>query len=878
MLLVERDVILDHLNSLSKLTKIGHDSNVVLIDGGVGVGKTAILTCFADLAHSRGAVVLAAAGSPAQGEVAAGVLAQLLGAAVPEPRWAQLLEWLADSVAAASLPHRAETFDARVLHRVSCGLTTMAREAHLVVCIDDIQHIDAVSAQFMLHFIRASAGMPVTFVLTETPGVPGGGAELHDCLARHKRMHRFTLRPLSPDGVRAVLTEALGPAVGGLTERAVWLTGGNPLLLFALTTDLRETADRQVAPGTVTPGEIFQRAYRSCLRASGELARSVVTTLAVLGDAATSLLVARLTKTDIAAVETVADSLNQDGLLSWPRFRHPAARDAVLAGADRGELAALHSAAARVLFETGAPAREVARHLVASGMADEPFAGPVLAESAEQALLTGQVEDANTYLYAVDWQGTDEPEQVDADLALSTVEWRINPTAAVRRLPRLASAVIEGRLVDHRAVAVAENLLWHGEVADAEHAFVALAGSVGTADVATRAAFAEAVSLLAHTFPGVHQRLGTTLPQVEAEADQPQPGLDASSCSLLTFGRARWLRHDEQALAAADTVLRNTPVNEGTLARLMAAVATLVAADRGDQAVRWCEHLRRAIDGRHGPAWRVVLDGLRGVVALRGGRLADAETHARAALSGMPASVWGVAVAVPLATALSAATAQGRRAEATELVEQSVPALVFESVFGLDYLAACGEYHLASHQFRIALDTFTQCGELAAAWGTDLPGLPSWRLGAARASLGLGDRERARRLLEEELGDTPSRDRGASLRLLATVNRRPVEVDPEPEHDLPLPRSAQGRHGMPTGDGRTRVTTLTEAERRVSAMAAQGSSNKEIAEALSITVSTVEQHLTRSYRKLAIRRRRDLPHRLLAVQSETDSADRRWVG
>ena len=39
----------------------------------------------------------------------------------------------------------------------------------------------------------------------------------------------------------------------------------------------------------------------------------------------------------------------------------------------------------------------------------------------------------------------------------------------------------------------------------------------------------------------------------------------------------------------------------------------------------------------------------------------------------------------------------------------------------------------------------------------------------------------------------------------------------------------------------------------MAALAAQGSTNREIAAELYITVSTVEQHLTRVYRKLNIR-------------------------
>ncbi|MCX5209943.1 AAA family ATPase [Kitasatospora sp. NBC_00240] len=51
---------------------------------------------------------------------------------------------------------------------------------------------------------------------------------------------------------------------------------------------------------------------------------------------------------------------------------------------------------------------------------------------------------------------------------------------------------------------------------------------------------------------------------------------------------------------------------------------------------------------------------------------------------------------------------------------------------------------------------------------------------------------------------------------------------------------------------------LSDAERRVAGLAARGLTNREIARKLYITVSTVEQHLTRVYRKLGVRRRVDL--------------------
>ena len=47
---------------------------------------------------------------------------------------------------------------------------------------------------------------------------------------------------------------------------------------------------------------------------------------------------------------------------------------------------------------------------------------------------------------------------------------------------------------------------------------------------------------------------------------------------------------------------------------------------------------------------------------------------------------------------------------------------------------------------------------------------------------------------------------------------------------------------------------LTDTERQVAALASEGRTNKEIAAALYMGVSTVEAHLSRVYRKLGVRR------------------------
>ena len=61
---------------------------------------------------------------------------------------------------------------------------------------------------------------------------------------------------------------------------------------------------------------------------------------------------------------------------------------------------------------------------------------------------------------------------------------------------------------------------------------------------------------------------------------------------------------------------------------------------------------------------------------------------------------------------------------------------------------------------------------------------------------------------------------------------------------------------------------LTETERRVAELAAQGRTNKEIAAQLYMGVSTVEAHLSHVYRKLGIRSRTELAGRVATPVDE----------
>lgn len=69
-----------------------------------------------------------------------------------------------------------------------------------------------------------------------------------------------------------------------------------------------------------------------------------------------------------------------------------------------------------------------------------------------------------------------------------------------------------------------------------------------------------------------------------------------------------------------------------------------------------------------------------------------------------------------------------------------------------------------------------------------------------------------------------------------------------------------------------RHAPLTPAELRVAALAARGCVNREIAERLFITPSTVEQYLTRVFKKLGITGRDFLPTSLSVVSQEDRGA------
>ncbi|MFJ9562313.1 AAA family ATPase [Streptomyces fuscichromogenes] len=160
--------------------------------------------------------------------------------------------------------------------------------------------------------------------------------------------------------------------------------------------------------------------------------------------------------------------------------------------------------------------------------------------------------------------------------------------------------------------------------------------------------------------------------------------------------------------------------------------------------------------------------------------------------------------------------------------------------------AAEGEHRIAAGLFREAAESFRR---------SDLPVEHAWTLvaGAPSACAAHGTQQALEWLdtagkAARACGAQRIREEAARVRIL-----------------LPAPRAATGTTTVATAqDASTPVTValLTEREREIAELAAEGRRTKEIAELLFVSTRTVETHLGRVYRKLDIPSRAALPQAL----------------
>lgn len=817
----------------------------------------------------------------------------------------------------SQIPHR-------VMDGLSAILLDLADRSPLLLGIDDLQYADEASLQSLLFFFRRLRSARVLVVLSEAVDSELEHSLFRtECLSL-PYCRRIRLAPLSPDGVAEILDERLGEQ-GGRDVAPAWhaVSGGNPALIHALLEDweLPAGATPEESPEEeLVVGRAFSQAMLNCLyRCEPRLLR-VCQALAVAGESGSAALVARLVGMEPETTAQAIAELDAAGLLDHGRFRHPAAASAVRGNLDPAARAEMHLRVARCLHDDGAPATSIARHLVAAGGTAGDWGPPILQEAAESLLSDDHVELAVACLELAHRACADEEQRATSLSMLARAEWRVNPSVVGRYLPQLAAAAREGHLRGRHAAALIRYLLWYGQTDEARAILKLLDGPrADQPDNDTEAELRFSRLWISCAYPALAAGIAPLPDPAEIKSISPSAataGMRAASVlrsTLVDGAKGRWI-------VGAEKVLEGSRLADETAENLGIALFTLIYADQLDKASYWYDILMKEAATRQAPWWQAMLASLRAEISLRQGDLLSAKRHADAALTHVSPKSWGVAVGVPLASLVKSLTAMGMYDEAASYLDQPVTDAMFQTRFGLHYLHSRGHYYLAKGRFYAALDDFLTCGELMTSWRIDLPALVSWRNDAAEGYLRLGKPAQAEKLVNDQLsmlGGTRSRTRGISLRLLAAASesrRRPqllieaAEVLQECDDRFELARVladlSQAYHAL---DDMTRartmmrrawhaakecraemlcqellpnlaknnidaplvtpvsvdkITTLTSAERRVAVLAAQGRSNRDIAKELYVTVSTVEQHLTRVYRKLKVTRREGLPLRL----------------
>lgn len=794
-------------------------------------------------------------------------------------------------------------------HALLSLVVEAARAQPLALVVDDAQWCDEPSLRVLARLAaRADAMSLLVVVATRPPGDPGAAAGtdgLRDAAGA------IVLRPgpLSDAAAARLVRSMTADASDEECAACQAASRGNPLFLRELARALRTSSSPDAGRVPRSIAAAVERRLASLSDAAGTLAEAV----AILEPRATLARCAQLADLPWPVAVAAADELvaaavvtHDDALV----FVHPVVRSAVHDAIAPARRADLHATAAAALHEDGVELDSVAAHLLQAPARADQAVVDRLAAAAGAAMSRGATDAAIAYLRrAAAEPPSPGPGRADLLLALGHAEMtvgamdaaendlrRVIDAAEVEPETRLRAAMALGqvmsagdrlaegvRLLDaelERAGAVDDDL--HGR-AETVLLNVARMDADANATVATRA---ERLRLLVRDG-------GDATPEQLATAAAAEAQAGASADLTADVGR--------RALEGMGGRPGVDALSFGQAAR------ALIAADRLDTAAA---ALRTEIDVSRRRGVRFTVGFLVAMLAearYRAGALPEAEQLMREALS--PDMRWEVGRAAMLSVLVKTLLEQGKVDEAGALITTVVldgasapPSQRYPVIMGLQ---ARGRWRLATGDHTGALLDFESCGPRLAACAEPNPALVEWRSDAAWALLALGQPDRARALAADELARartygaarpiaialralaaaSPPAERDAQLRTaLTTLERssaRLVEAEVHADLGIALGRGAEAREHLtvaleladlcgaqplarrarralsragarPRRAARTGPAALTAAERRVVALAADGLTNRAIAEQLVVTVRTVELHLTNSYRKLGI--------------------------
>lgn len=889
---------------------------VVVLQGVAGTGKTALIDEFGDRARGAGARLLRASGASTECSLSLGIVRQLFTGEVFDRDTAAMVGGLLDHQLLADAASDGVS-RSRVLDGLATAVLELAGQNSVVIAIDDAQYLDAFSQDWLIYLIRRAGLARILIVVgwRDASEIATSNSRLLCAeFSQQPYFRQLRLTPLSPTGVAELMTERLlESGAAELAAKAHQLTGGNPLLLHALLEDSR-AATGDGPPAELNTGPELERAVQLVLRRCDPVTLRVAGAIAVIGEPTWFALLGRLVGAAPDRVAVALRVLTQIGLVEAGRIRHPIIASAVLntfSAADRSEL---RWRAADLLKACGADSLTIAEHFVASGRLDDPSAVPNLVEGAQQALEKGYPRRAAELLRLAYQVDTDARRRVEVLALLLRAEWRVDLGASVGHLSELTDAMLSGQLRGRHATMPIIIMLVQGRVDDVCSVLSRLAAD-SPPDSRPSWEFEMMQMRLADMYPGV---FGRAAGESRTNGTPTMPPGAIGYRLLEHFQSTHHQGATEERLIQADEAFWQQPLTEINLLPIVLALHTMIRVERLEEAERRCRGLILACLDLQAPTWHALFCAIAAEIALRRGSLSVAATRAVAVLELIPVAELGVLAGVPLSTLLTAQTLQGKHDEAARTLALPVPDVMFATPFGLLYLLARGRHYVERGLAQVALDDFQAVGDLLERWEMAETGALPWRTEMAAAHLQLGDREAAARYAREQLRligrEGQLRVRGRTLRLLAatlelrlrpSVLRHAVDVLHRSGDKFELARALAALHDAYTqlgeaGQARSvarkansirqaffteqparqvgasdvpeeteeaeetevDMLVLSDAERRVAKFAAKGMTNREIAGRLYLTTSTIEQHLTRIYRKLGVRSRVQLLSRL----------------
>lgn len=919
---MERDVELERVGAA-----VATFGGVLVIEGEAGIGKSALLRVAVELAREGGARVLGARGGVLERDFGYGVARQLfervLRAASPvvRRRWLAGAAALAAPVLGLEAPGSGVVIDDPAFaaqHGLYWLAVNLAAEGGLVLAVDDLHWVDLASLRWLVYLGRRLEGLPLLVLGAWRTGEPDAPEELLAALGGE----RVVPAPLSAEATGRLVSLRLGRDCDDATAHACHAgTRGNPFLVCELAGALATDAHLPVDPERVNElGAVaVARHVRARLGGLRESDRQVAAAAAVLEAEVLPRQVAVLTGVPVAEVAVVCDRLGAARILTGGgavEFVHPLVRAGVYDALTPARRAALHRGAADLLDSEGMADR-AAVHLLAAERAGDAAVVERLMSAAERALRRGAVEEA----VVLSRRALEEPPAAEMRfsvlMALAHAEWLAgdhSDVAHARSALELARTPEEREAAAH---ALTEALIYANRPQEALEALDAAAEALreATPDGALRLTVdGVAYSLMLPRPPrGVGRHAKALLDRVETGSLSEQTLRAAIAVQGATSGSVP--AHEAAGLAGA--ALRQGQLlpqsrTFGLRVGFYMAATSLAECERLDECTEW---LTRGweVATRAGSAEVYSMAVYRAQVAWHEGDVRLALEEARFALSARGAI--GHKYFIPLALSyLVFALVEQNRLEAArvELLDRGlaegttwmwhvlIPARVSLAL-------ARGEVDAASEQLesappeRVALPLQIAPAEVAVALASGerdqareraLSMLSAaGRFGAAGASgiahrlvgLATGGAEGLDHLgaAVQWLERSPRRlelaralvDLGAALRRA----KRRAEAREPLRRGLDL---AQRCHGTvlaewaeeelrATGARPRRLTltgvdSLTPSELRVARLAAEGRSNREIAQALFVTTATIETHLSHVFQKLGVGGRDELSVALAA--------------